>query len=433
MLNSQTLTDDIIQHCAQSLNKALAAERHPLWKRHCPELTDSDFIHLGLTRCISAVDSGRHFLQIADDIHQEQIPVSSYFNTLKSPRRTSMLKAVEQHSYQLHCDTLHAHDVDYLRAFSELEDYIVEAADGHFMDHACHTKKAHNGKVYAAGFIYALNLRNGLLNPLCTVTNGTRKSHEIPVLRQQIEKNNQNKPQSEKHLYIYDKAVTDYAWWDQQKTQNNYMISRRKENSSATWVEAIPFECDDDTNTGVEGYDQYENDDGIRFSVVTYRDPETRQCYQFITTLHASIRPGTVAILYYKRWSIEKAFNNSKSDLKETKAWSPHKHALNNQMRFTAMAYNLLRVFEEITKQHDPECIHPADKKYTEALKKRQQMANQQGRFVNPLLFQPRIARISSYTIRAAQSAIITGKSYLSFMKKLADQLVSRVEMRVEH
>jgi IS4 transposase len=27
--------------------------------------------------------------------------------------------------------------------------------------------------------------------------------------------------------------------------------------------------------------------------------------------------PGIIAILYYKRWTIEKAYNNSKSNLKE--------------------------------------------------------------------------------------------------------------------
>ena len=174
MANDQTLTNYITEHGTLSLNKAGLAERHPLWKRNCPELTDNDFIRLGLVRCISAVDSGRHFLQIAEDIHQEQIPVSSYFNALKSPRRDDMLKAVERQSYQLHCDTLNTHDIDYLSAFPELDDYTIEAADGHFMDHACHTKKSSKGKAYSAGFIYALNLRNGLLNPLCIVTNGTR-------------------------------------------------------------------------------------------------------------------------------------------------------------------------------------------------------------------------------------------------------------------
>ena len=428
MPSNQTLTDFITEHCTHSMNQALAAERHPLWKRHCPEVTDSDFIRHGIRRCISAVDSGRHFLQTAADIYQEKIPVSSYFNNLKSARRASMLKAVEQQSYQLHCDTLSTYGIDYLSRFPELDDYTVEAADGHFIDHACHTEKSPNGTAYAAGFIYALNLRNGLIKPLCTVTNGTRRSQEIPVLRHHIEKDNPLQHPSQKHLYIYDKAVTDYTWWDRQKRHNNTMISMLKDNSSATWVGEIPFDRADDTNVGIESYGRYKNDKGIVFSVVAYCDPETKRLYRFITTLPESVRPGTIAILYFKRWTIEKAFNNSKSNLKETKAWSPNRHALNSQMRFTAMSYNFMRVFEEISKKHDPDWIHPADKKYTKALEKRQQEASKLDCFVNPLLFQPRIARISSYTIRAVQSAIITGKQWQSFMNELVDQLIPRVD-----
>ena len=91
-----------------------------------------------------------------------------------------------------------------------------------------------------------------------------------------------------------------------------------------------------------------------------------------------------------------------------------------------------MRVFEEISKRHDPDLIHPADKKYAKALEKRQQEASKLGCFVNPLLFQPRIARISSYTIRAAQNAIITGKRWQSFMEELVDQLIPRVDLMKE-
>jgi hypothetical protein len=212
---------------------------------------------------------------------------------------------------------------------------------------ACYTKKGRNGKVYAAGFSYALNLRNGLLNPLCTVTNGIQRHHEIPVLRDQLEKNNRQKPKEQKQLYIYDKAVTDYVWWDHQKAHNTYMISVLKENSSSHLIKAIPFNTRDEVNTGIERYDTYENDQGIRFSLVTYRDPETRKQHHFITTLPVSINPDTIAILYYKRWTIEKAFNNSKSNLKEIKAWSSDPCSLKNQMRLTAMSYNFMRVLKK--------------------------------------------------------------------------------------
>jgi hypothetical protein len=137
--------------------------------------------------------------------------------------------------------------------------------------------------------------------------------------------------------------------------------------------------------------------------------------------------PGIIALLYYKRWTIEKAFNNSKSDLKETKAWSSDRNALKNQMRLTAISYNLMRVFEELSKRQHPAFIHPSDKKYRKALEKRQQAAKQKGGFVNPLLFQARIVRISSYTIRAVQNAIITGKSLASFLSTLVARLVPRM------
>ena len=44
-------------------------------------------------------------------------------------------------------------------------------------------------------------------------------------------------------------------------------------------------------------------------------------------------------------------------------------------MRLTVMSYDLMRVFEEGSKIQQPELIHPSDKKYSEALEKRQQVA----------------------------------------------------------
>ena len=343
-----------------------------------------------------------------------------------------MLEAFERQSYQLHCELLLSQGIDYLSQFPELDKYTVEAADGHFINHACHTAKNNAGTVYAAGGIYALNLRNGLLRPLCPVTNGTHRHQEIPVLRHHLEAQHKDNNHSQKHLYIYDKAVTDYAWWNQQKQQGQYMISMRKENSVATLVESIPFDPHLEINTGVESYCVYENK-GVKFSVVDYGDPETKKRHRFVTTLPVTIHPGTIAILYYKRWTIEKAFNNTKSNFKETKAWSSNLYAFKNQMRLTAMSYNLMRVFEEVSKRHQSDLIHPSDKKYNAALQKRQHAAQKRGCFVNPLFFQARITRISSYTMRAAQNAIITGTSLQRFMRSLVARLVPKTQLIGEH
>ncbi|WP_221902284.1 hypothetical protein [Bathymodiolus platifrons methanotrophic gill symbiont] len=85
MYESQTLNAFIFDHCNKSMDNAVSAERYPLWKRACPGLNDIGFIRLGMLRCISLVDSGRHFLQAAEEVHEEQCPLSTYFKSLKSP------------------------------------------------------------------------------------------------------------------------------------------------------------------------------------------------------------------------------------------------------------------------------------------------------------------------------------------------------------
>lgn len=72
MHKTQTLNDFIFEHCNQSMDNARSAERYPPWKRSCSELKDVDFIHLGLLRCISQVDSGRHFLQTAEEVYGDR-------------------------------------------------------------------------------------------------------------------------------------------------------------------------------------------------------------------------------------------------------------------------------------------------------------------------------------------------------------------------
>ncbi len=217
----------------------------------------------------------------------------------------------------------------------------------------------------------------------------------------------------------------DYAGWQSQKDQQNYMIPILKENSVATPIKAITYNTSHPINKGVDSHDIYEKK-GIRFNVVHFRDPETRKLYRFVSTKPESINPGTIAMLYFNRWTIEKAYNNSKNNLKETKAWLSPLNSLNNQMRLTAMGYNIMPIFEETSKIQNPELIHPSDKKYTEALEKRHLHAKKNGRFVNPLLFHKRIIRISSYTIRAVQNAITAKISLVSLRCALLAQLVPR-------
>ncbi|WP_221895240.1 hypothetical protein [Bathymodiolus japonicus methanotrophic gill symbiont] len=91
MLKDLPLSEHIHQHCNESMERALLAERHPLWARSCPELKDIDFIRLGLLRCISVVDSGRHFLQTNEQIYGQLLPHS----TAVSPGRADSLQKAQ--------------------------------------------------------------------------------------------------------------------------------------------------------------------------------------------------------------------------------------------------------------------------------------------------------------------------------------------------
>ncbi len=91
------------------------------------------------------------------------------------------------------------------------------------------------------------------------------------------------------------------------------------------------------------------------------------------------------------------------------------------------MSYNLLRVFEEVSKIQDSTLIHPSDKKYTEALKIIRQQASEKRAVCESIVLSEKNVRISSYTIRAVQNAIITRKSLVSLMNGLVARLVLRV------
>jgi len=417
-----SIPDFIRQHCSDSMENALTAVRYTTWERNCPELSDTDFIYLGLLRCMTPVDSGRHFIQNTKQLHDIPCPHSTYFGAFHSRRRRDMLEAVSTESYKLLCTEASIHGIDYLNHFSELDGYDVEAADGHFVTHACHTPQNAKGRVFAAGFIYAMNLRNGFLNPICKVTNGTKKSHEIPCLKKWIEEECNIKNINGK-LYIYDRAAIDYKWWDKQKKNDIHMISVLKENAVTTFVKTLDFDQNDKVNIGIISYELHCKGKA-QFTVTTYKDPETDKVFKFISTLPSFFRPGLIAILYYKRWTIEKAFNNSKSDLKERKAWSSENSALNSQMRLTAMTYNILRLLEEISKKHNSNLIHPAVAKYNKTLNQREMRAKINCNFVNPIHFLKRIARISSFTVRTVQSAIFNKYSLKWFMDKLIRYLI---------
>jgi hypothetical protein len=53
MYDMMTIKEYITEHCHLSMDKAMTAERFPVWKRACDAIDDINFIRHGLLRCLS--------------------------------------------------------------------------------------------------------------------------------------------------------------------------------------------------------------------------------------------------------------------------------------------------------------------------------------------------------------------------------------------
>lgn len=124
------------------------------FSRRCPALSDEDWLLYGVQRSLEAIKSGRDFLQ---KIGMLSGGVSTYFDSLQSKRRLSLVKDVCARVEISLANCSH----DLIEEFIPgLDSYDVWAGDGHWHSHATHDKRDPvSGKYYATGHLYGLNLR----------------------------------------------------------------------------------------------------------------------------------------------------------------------------------------------------------------------------------------------------------------------------------
>lgn len=370
----------------------------------CPILSDFDFFMNAFERIFSSPQSGREFLQVKGDSQSgEDLAKSTFFDSLHSKRRLAMTKDVAGAFQRLLSRLFDKFSVDYLSDFPELKEYRVLAGDGHYIDHGCHSKRDAKGKVYAAGTIYTQDLRTGLLSVLDVVTDGKRKSHEIPIFRNAVEAMANQCDQ--KTLWILDRAYVDKTWWPRQKNKGHHVIVRLKENNRLQECGDLNFDPQKDINAGVTRYYLA----GIGNSsaaqrIIEYTDPETGQEYKFVTTL-SDMPPGLIASLYFLRWRIEKSFDICKNTFLERKAWATGKVALEIQSHMISMAYNFLRFIKEFLQEEEGIEDLKVVVKYNKDLVRREKKASENGRQLHPFLKRmKRMHRLSTQFIRVIKN-----------------------------
>jgi hypothetical protein len=347
-----------------------------LLTRQCPDFSDEEFLRVCMLRALAPQESGRDFLQSLSDIHGINIERSQFFDTIKSNRRLSF---VEEISALLKVECRHELSLkDPFADFPELDGREIFAGDGHYNEHACHDPRSdYKGKPYVAiGHFYALNLRTHWLHYLDLAGGGTKKQHDMAVMKKVSE---QLKVDGKKGvIWVWDKAGIDFRFWQNQKQARGvYFISVMKANMKPIKCGDNPWNKEDERNEGVTA-DELARFGGIMMRVVTYMDPETGKELKFITS-DCTLPPGIIVHLYRMRWNIEKVFDETENKLHENKGWGTSETAKRLQGHIVALTHNLMLIFEaKVEREHGIRDVK-VEKKYQKFLEKRAESARERG------------------------------------------------------
>ena len=318
--------------------------------RECIEYSDFSHLCAGIYRTLNIFASGRDFIQHYQMKFGSSIDVGLFFDALKSKRRTRYIKELSQKLY----DKFNKEAPSIFDPFlehRELEGYEIYASDGHSHASSDHEDPIANKK-RAPCNLFSLNLRTHYLRhmAICSPQNGKKKEHEITTLKRQDSNSlRMNNKMGVKVIHAYDPACIDYMFWDKSKKKYGvYFITLEKSNSALLKQGDFPFDDNDSRNNGVILNEMVGVNNGPQLRRITYIDPVTGRKFVFITNLHHKIPPGLIAYIYKCRWDIEKAFYESKSQLKEVKSWGKTEEAKQQQCCYIALVHNLMLFCERL-------------------------------------------------------------------------------------
>jgi Transposase DDE domain len=392
-------------------------------RRNCPALPDELWLEAGIRRCLGLFQSGRDFLQHLADRHHVDILTTTFFESLKSIRRLSLLDEILTQSQAQMRKVM----PDPFASFKCLNDFDLYAGDGHFIAAASHDKAKPRKKLsskkstkkksakkkplgrtaaftatkYATGHIYTLCLRSHCATHMTVSDQIERnKEHDMRALKRQTPQQlRQNASKGHKVLYIWDRAGIDFQQWFKWKESSIYFLSREKENMKLEILGNHWFDQGDPINQGVISDEIVATSMGVTVRRVVYKDPETDIIYVYITNLHHSISPGIVALLYKARWDVEKVFDEFKNKLGESKSWASTATAKTCQARLLCLTHNLMTLMEEQILRETGICNVAEIKRKKENLTKRDEDSKEKGNLGLSIL-QKGIQRLTQRTVK---------------------------------
>lgn len=179
-------------------------------------LSDPDFVRLGVLRVVSQAVSGRDFLQLCAETLGQPLSRSTFFDSLHSLRRQSLLGELNSQLVARTDGRRGDPGEDYLCAFPALRDRAIFAVDGHQLEHACHASRDPKGCFVPGNTLFLLCLHSALLVNLGAVQGDGQYAHEMPVFRRQVRdwlKNRGKAKELSRPIFVGDPAFVDKQFW----------------------------------------------------------------------------------------------------------------------------------------------------------------------------------------------------------------------------
>jgi len=325
----------------------------------CPEISDLDFLTMGVNRCMSTAVSGHDFLQTYRKDDDNKVGVSHFFEALKSPRRLANLASVNQFLKPYLAD----HLPDELAAIEELKNWHLYAGDGHYHKAAIFDPKikadqsSKEPSKSPTGHFFRLDLRTHHLGylDLAQPKDGKKGEHDMKMLKRQgLETLRARAPKGHRVLYLWDRACIDYGFWSKAKSQKGiYFATLEKSNSVTKFIREFSIiDYDDVRNEGLISDRLVETSEGYEIRQIIYIDPSSGTEYRYLT--NEKTLPSWVIVLLYKhRWDIEKTFDGTKTKLEEKRSWASSKNAKKMHANFLCLTHNLMLLLEHHLKNEE--------------------------------------------------------------------------------
>ena len=404
------------------LAPVLKAYEKSINKRKGRVIPDILFLEMGIKRVMSYNASGRSFVQtMIDKFSLNKLTVDNFFKALSSARRMELTKEINENIIKDY-NPIDEHNP--FRGKQELDKYALYGLDGHFHKHPSHEKHA-NGKQYATGHIYGINLRSRCVQHLDVLRPENKKEHEIHALKRLgSDILRMGEPTGRKVIMVYDRAIIDFVQWYKWKYNRGlYVITREKAKMNLTVCGDLDFDRDDPVNAGVVSDQQVGHSHGTMIRKIVYIDPITEKEYSFITNVR-DVSPGLIAYIYKVRWNIEKAFQEFKTTYKETKAWAKSNEAKIIQANFLCIMFNLISRIEDKAEEEYGIVDEKIIKKQQERINEQRKFLKEKKRKINPMLLtiKKNIMRSLQF-IRLIEIAFDRLTSWEAFIDKLRPRM----------